>query len=84
MNKYKPPKTVQANGSMDTALWARSKRDHGKLVPVRTSVDPRRRNEKNNELYQLKVDVGMLDTVKIYWADVSSVNPSLFFALTKN
>ena len=31
----------------------------------------------NNELYQLKVDLGMLDTVKIYWADaVWSVNPS--------
>ena len=29
-----------------------------------------------NELYQLKVDVGMLNTVKIYRADVSSVNPS--------
>ena len=28
------------------------------------------------ELYQLKIDVGMLNTVKIYWADVSSVNPS--------
>ena len=30
---------------------------------------------KNNELYQPKVDVGMLNTVKIYWADVSSVSP---------
>ena len=29
-----------------------------------------------NELYQLKVDVGMLNTVKNYWADVSSVSPS--------
>ena len=29
-----------------------------------------------NEFYQLKVDVGMLNTVKIYWADVSSVSPS--------
>ena len=29
------------------------------------------RNEQNNELYQLKVDVGMLNIVKIYWADVS-------------
>ena len=36
------------------------------LVPVRTSVDLRRCNEQNNELYQLKVDVGMLNTVKIY------------------
>ena len=34
------------------------------------------------ELYQLKVDVGMLNTVKIYWADVSNVNPSSS-ALTK-
>ena len=24
-----------------------------------------------NELYQLKVDVGMLNTVTIYWADVA-------------
>ena len=47
------------------------------LVPVRNSVDLRRRNEKHNELYhQLKVDVGMLKTVKIYWTHVSSVNPS--------
>ena len=30
---------------------------------------------KNNELYQPKVDVGMLNTVKIYWADLSSVSP---------
>ena len=29
----------------------------------------------NNELYQLKVDVGMLNTVNIYWADVSIFNP---------
>ena len=28
-----------------------------------------------NRLYQLKVDVGMLNTVIIYGADVSSVNP---------
>ena len=27
-------------------------------VPVRTSVDLPRHEEKNNELYQLKVDVG--------------------------
>ena len=46
------------------------------LVPERTSVDLRRRNDYNNELYQLKVDVGMLNPVKNYWADVSSVNPS--------
>ena len=32
--------------------------------------------EYDNELYQLKVDVGMLNTVKNYWADISSVNPS--------
>ena len=36
------------------------------LVLVRTSVDLPQRNEYNNELYQLKVDVGMLNTVKIY------------------
>ena len=29
-----------------------------------------------NELYQLKDDVGMLNTVKIYWADVFSVSRS--------
>ena len=29
---------------------------NGMLVPVRTGVDLRRRNESNNELYQLKVD----------------------------
>ena len=29
-----------------------------------------------NELYQLKVGVGMLNTVKNYLADVSSVSPS--------
>ena len=40
------------------------------LVPMRTSVDLRRRNEQNNELYQLKVDVGMLNTVKNYLTDV--------------
>ena len=28
------------------------------------------------ELYQLRVDAGLLNTVKIYWADVSSVSPS--------
>ena len=39
---------------------------NGMLVPVRTRVDLRRRNEQHNELYQLKVDVGMLNTVKIY------------------
>ena len=37
-------------------------RYNGMLVPVRTSVNLRRRNEQNNELYQLKVDVGMLNT----------------------
>ena len=37
--------------------------DNGILVSVRTSVDLRRRNESNNDLYQLKVDVGMLNTV---------------------
>ena len=38
-------------------------------------------SETNGELYEQKVDVGMLNTVKIYWADVSSVNPSsLLFA----
>ena len=36
------------------------------IIPVRTSVDLRRRNEQNTELYQLKVDVGMLNTVKSY------------------
>ena len=36
------------------------------LVPERTSVDLRRRNDYNNELYQLKVDVGMLNPVKNY------------------
>ena len=36
------------------------------LVSVRTGVDLRRRNERNNELYELKVDVGMLNTAKIY------------------
>ena len=34
-------------------------------VPVGTSVDLRWHNEQNNGLYQLKVDVGMLNTVKI-------------------
>ena len=29
------------------------------LAPVRTSVDVHQRNEYNNELYHLKVDVGM-------------------------
>ena len=33
-------------------------------------------SETNGELYEQKVDVGMLNTVKIYWADVSSVNPT--------
>ena len=28
-------------------------------------------------VYQLKVDVGMLNTVKDYWADILSVIPSL-------
>ena len=36
-------------------------------MPVRNSVDLRWRNELNNGLYQLKVDVGMLN--------VSSVSP---------
>ena len=31
---------------------------------------------KTNELYQLKVDVGTLNTMKTYWADVTSVSPS--------
>ena len=31
---------------------------------------------QNNELYQLKVDVGMLNTKKNYLADGSSVSPS--------
>ena len=29
-----------------------------------------------NELYQLKVDVGMLNTVTIYWADVLALRQS--------
>ena len=37
---------------------------------------------KYNRLYQLKVDVGMLNTVKNYWDDILSVNP-LSFALMK-
>ena len=41
-------------------------RGNGMLVPVRTSVDLHRRNELNSELYQLKVDVGMLNTEEIY------------------
>ena len=41
------------------------KRCNWMLVPVRTS---------EKELYQLEVDVGMLDTEKIYWTDVSSVS----------
>ena len=36
------------------------------IVLVRTGVEPRWRNEQNTELYQLKVDVGMLNTVKSY------------------
>ena len=52
------------------------------LVPVRASVDLRQRTEQNNELYQLKVDVGMLNTVKIYWADVLSVSLSSDEGLT--
>ena len=43
------------------------------LVPVKPSVDLRLRNESKNELYQVKVDVGVLNTVRIYWADVSSI-----------
>ena len=43
---------------------------------VRTSVDLNGCNEQNNELYQMKVDVGMLNTVKNYWAEVSNVSPS--------
>ena len=43
---------------------------------VRTSVDLNGCNEQNNELYQMKLDVGMLNTVKNYWAEVSSVSPS--------
>ena len=35
------------------------------LVPVRASVDLRQRTEQNNELYQLKVDVGLLNTVSL-------------------
>ena len=46
------------------------------LVAVRTIVDLRQRNEKNNGLYQLKVDVGMLNNVKNELADVWSVSPS--------
>ena len=48
------------------------------LVHVRTSVDLRIGvMSKNNKLYQLKVGVGMLNTVKTYCsADVSIVNPS--------
>ena len=38
--------------------------------------------QRNNELYQLKVDVGMLNTVKIYWADISRI-PHMFL-LTYN
>ena len=37
------------------------------VVPVRTSVDLCYRNELNNGLYQVKVDVGMLNTVKSYF-----------------
>ena len=33
-------------------------------------------NQKNNELYQLKVDVGILNSVKNYWTDISSINSS--------
>ena len=36
------------------------------LVPVKTSVDLRLRNESKNELYQVKVDVAVLNTVRIY------------------
>ena len=32
--------------------------------------------QTDRQSYQLKVDVGVLNTVKSYWADVSSVNPS--------
>ena len=46
------------------------------MPALRTSIDLRRRNELNNELYQLKVDVGMLNTVKIYWAEFSGVSSS--------
>ena len=28
-------------------------------------------------LYELKVEVGMLNTMKICWADISSISPSL-------
>ena len=42
-----------------------------KLVSVRTSVDLRRRKEQNIRLYQLKVDVGMLNTLKSYFSLVT-------------
>ena len=35
-----------------------------RLAPVRTSVDLCQSNEQNDGSYQLKVDVGKLDSVK--------------------
>ena len=34
----------------------------------------------HHELYELKVDVGMLNTMKIYWADMSSVSLKIYWA----
>ena len=46
---------------------------NGVLVPVRTSWH----HGKIHTMYQRKVDVDMLNTVKSVLADVSSISPSL-------
>ena len=50
---------------------------HEDLLSWCSSISPSSWQKRwtDNELYQLKVDVGVLNTVKIYWADVSTVNP---------
>ena len=54
-------------------------RYNGILVPVRTGLGLRRRSGKTYTMYQrIKVDVDMLNAVKSWLSDVSSVS-----ALTK-
>ena len=38
---------------------------YGMLVPVRTSINLRRRREKKSIMYQLEVDVDKLNAVKV-------------------
>ena len=46
------------------------------LVPVRTSFGLHRHGPVKRTMYQHKVDVDMLNTIKSVLADVSSVSPS--------